>query len=55
MRLTVDTFQGQARGLLERLKEDPVGNELRDLLAAIQEADLSSPRLSSSSAEGSRN
>ncbi len=44
MRLTVDAFQGQARGLINRVKEDPARGELRDLLAAIQEADLATPQ-----------
>ena len=44
MRLAVDAFQGQARGLINVLKDDPAGAELGDLLAAVQGADLSTPQ-----------
>jgi pyruvate-ferredoxin/flavodoxin oxidoreductase len=41
MRLSVDSFHGQALELIDRLKEDPAGGELGDLLAVIRGADLS--------------
>ncbi len=44
MRLTADAFHGQALGLIDRLKKDPAGGELGELLSDIQEADLSSSR-----------
>jgi len=40
MRLTVDAFHGQALGMIERLKKDPAGGELGELLGAIRDADL---------------
>ncbi len=44
MRLAVDAFHGQARGLIERLKEDPGARGLADLIAAIRSADFSTPQ-----------
>ncbi|MEW6441206.1 MAG: pyruvate:ferredoxin (flavodoxin) oxidoreductase [bacterium] len=44
MRLAVDAFRGQAMGLLDRLREDPSGGEVGDLLAAICGADLATPQ-----------
>jgi pyruvate-ferredoxin/flavodoxin oxidoreductase len=41
MRLTCDAFHGQAMGLIERLKKDPDAGEIGDLLAAIEQADVS--------------